>query len=264
MNGHGDDADEQLRRIYEDARLLARQPIVASGGRGDFRFPDTKDRKTELSVELLAAFLQGHRIETVLQRTIVEIMHERPHACWFNEFNVAAGCAGGGNAYNRHAVDLGRVSPVDPMLKRYDLDLFELKQWRNDLENPEFAARELFTVFAAYWHLVLRGEDPYVDARNQVNCVRLAVMAPASYFRSHGAALDRLAAPLNRLLLLFHQSLNRLKQLYGELCPVEFHPHAVVLSDELAEEDFRDFFDQERIHEHIREDRPCDCPTNVL
>ena len=73
------------------------------------RFPDTADRKTELSPKLLIAFDRSTDVEEVLQRTLVEVMHDPPNDCWFNEFNVAAGWGGGGCGYNRHAIDLGRA-----------------------------------------------------------------------------------------------------------------------------------------------------------
>ena len=274
MNGDNYILD-RLRDIYQVARERAKQPIVPSEGRGKFRFPHTSDRNTELSRRLLTAFDVYHNIELVLQKTIVEVMNEPLDQCWFNSFNVAGGWCGGGVAYNCHAVDIGRVIPVeqlcfggDQIRSRYKLDLFELKRWDNKTDDPFYAASELFTSFSAFWNLVLRRNvSPYEDTLDCNDEVRLAVMAPEQYFGHWGCDTEEprtipgglLEIDMrdlwlytgNRIFVQFHDALNLLKQEYPELMRVSFHPHAVVLKEIDDKEDFVDvYFDWESLSRH--------------
>ena len=277
MNNEGNIL-ETLREIYKEARRVARLPVVLSKGRGVPRFPDTSERKTHLSAKLLIAFDRTHDVEAVLQRTIVEVMHEPRDVGWFNEFNVAGGWGGGGTEHNRHAVDLGRIIPIeqlhikdDEILSRYKLDLFELKRWDNKSDSPYYAACEIFTCFAAFWSLVLRRDvSPYEETLNSNVGVRLAVIAPAQYFQYWGYDTERRWEPPkhkvdlrdnwlydgNRIFVQFYDALNLLKSEFPELMRVTFHPHAVVLKDIDKEEFVDDLFDWESICQHHSADTP--------
>jgi len=92
--------DAIYRQIQQE---LAGVVVVPSSMRGIPR------RELTLSAQRLRALLAGRNLEGTLERTLTSLKASDESSVWFNQLNVAGG-VGGGNGFNRAAVDLGRFS----------------------------------------------------------------------------------------------------------------------------------------------------------
>jgi hypothetical protein len=280
----------ELEPIYIQAHYDAtKKPIIDSDGRGVFRFPRTPDAKTEFSQELLSALLDAmvddRRVETVLQRTLVALMDKQNDFRWFNELNVAGGLEGIGP---RVAIDLGRLEHADigsphftnEMLPPFfNLDLFELKEWESD-DTPKEASKQLFRYLSLYWSLVLRGNvEPYEGRgdRNRVRRIRLALLAPADFFRRHGHNVEpefenvlreyvaqAELAQYTGICGAYCREMNRLRARFPDLQHVDFHPVPVVLADTISRAEFLGCFDRRAIEECLRRGRSAQSAMEIL
>jgi hypothetical protein len=242
---------EQVRAVKKRAEQLAGMPLIPSRGRGRRR------QELRLRPGRLAVLLRGHKVEEVLQRTIVALMGTRTWEVWFNELNIAGGL-GGGVAFNRVAVDLGRVTRGDPADKRC-LDLFELKDWEG-ADPPAAAANQLLEYGCLFWALVRRRVSPYQNLREKLQAVRLAVMAPAAYYQRFGCVAEAAAGLFARV----HEGLEQVKAGCPELAPLSFMPIPVVLPRTFGKGAFLDCFDRQRASELIGRGQTVNSPLEVL
>jgi hypothetical protein len=270
----------RLREIWDRIRnQFDAQIVVASNGRGAIR------REPRLSVERMQALLQGRDIEVTLERTIIAVLKDGDTHAWGNQFNVAGG-VGGGNAYNRTAVDLVRLG--GDLQNLVVLDLIELKEWNSPDEVPA-VAEQIYTYFCMFWALALRQVEPYRGWAELLEQVRLWVMAPKSFFEptprrlpttTGSELLKRLGEskglpPLQSTLppaqdtpggrfAQLHDNLEALKQDRPELAKVAFQQNEIVLGSAFSRNQFLACFDRDRLEGLVRSWAPAGSPPEVV
>jgi hypothetical protein len=223
----------RLDAIYQQIQREANGVIVVpSTMRGIPR------RELTLSPQRLRALLAGRHLEVTLERTLVSLKAGDESEIWFNQLNIAGG-VGGGNAFNRAAVDLGRFSVRDGKLW---MAFKELKSWTAK-DTPREAVEELFAYCC--WLLALRGRgvSPYNDAIWTLDGIQLHLMAPERYFVSHAGVTAAC-----RVLRQAEAELAALRPTHPELSGVSLAPAPIVLPGRLGEEGFVRCFNPDAIN----------------
>ena len=187
---------------------------------------------------MLNCFFYRGCFELMLQRTIVHIMNAPPHLIWFNEFNIASGLNDGDRKYSRFAVDLRRVRKRG---YQHRLDLFELKEWSNKADNLDDAAIQIFRYATLYVLLCARGIAPYDEPpHNDLNSVRVSVIGPADYFRTHGHPIIRYKE--NGFFRQYYDAVESLKKENPELSILDVRSARGDALHEIDRTEFRELF----------------------
>ncbi len=232
--------DAIYRKIQQEA---AGAVVVASSMRGIRR------RELALSSQRLRALLTGRNLEVTLERTLAALKSR-----WFNQLNAAGG-VGGGNGFNRAAVDLGRFY-VGAGLRCVALK--ELKSW-TATDTPREAVEEVFAYCAWLLALRRRGVSPYERDAWALDRVQLHVIAPEEYFRSHGGV-----ATACEVLRHAEVELAALRVTRPELSGVAVAPAPIVLARRFGEDDFVRCFDTDAVNCLLRSGRSAASALEVL
>jgi hypothetical protein len=217
--------DETHQQIQEQA---ASAVIVPSTMRGIPR------RRLALSPRRLRALLAGRDLEVSLERTLISLKAADKSMVWFNQFNVAGG-VGGGNGFNRAAVDLGRFSVLGGKLR---VEPKELKAWTSN-DSPREAVEELFAYCCWLLALHRRGVSPYEhEVWKKLDGIRLHLIAPEPYFTRH-----RGVATACSVLRQAEAELAALRSVHPELSGVTLAPVPIVLPGRLGPVAFVRCFD---------------------
>lgn len=239
----------QLATIHQQVQQAgASAVVVRSTRRGIPR------RELTLSPRRLRALLAGRDLEVTLERTLVSLKAGDESAVWFNQMNIAGGL-GGGNGFNRAAVDLGRFCVWDGKLW---VAFKELKSWTAK-DTPREAVEELFAYCC--WLLALRGRgvSPYNHQAWAIDGIRLHLMAPEKYFVRHGGA-----AAASSVLRQAEAELAALRTTHPELSGVSLAPAPIVLPGRLGEGAFVRCFDPNAINRLLAAGRAAASAAEVL
>jgi hypothetical protein len=223
--------------------------IVPSTMRGVLR------QELRLSPPRLVALLAHRDLEVTLERTLVALANRNEQEAWFNQLNVAGG-VGGGNAFNRVAVDLGQVTLADRALR---LHFKELKAW-NASDPPRAAIEEVFSYGALFSVLRHAGIAPYDEQPwPDVLSTRLHLIAPAEYFVRHGGV-----GAARQTLLDAEAELAALREVYPELAGVSFGLSPIVLPNRVRADYFVRCFDSSAVDALLQDGAKAASALDVL
>jgi hypothetical protein len=211
-------------------------------------------RELALSPERLRALLAGRDLEVTLERTLVSLKARDGSAVWFNQLNVSGG-VGGGNGFNRAAVDLGRFSVRNGKIS---VASKELKSWKSK-DTPREAVEELFVYCGWLLALRQRGVSPYKQDVWKVDGIQLHLIAPEKYFLWHGGM-----TAVCGVLRQAEAELAALRATHPELSGVSLSPAPIVLPGRLHEGSFVRCFDADAVNRLIAAGRSAVSASEVL
>lgn len=239
----------RLETIYTNIQKhAATAVIVPSAKRGIPR------RELFLSAPRLQALLEGHNLEPSLERSLVSLMTSEESAVWFNQLNVAGG-VGGGNGFNRVAVDLGRFTLRG---QKIGVSFKELKSWASK-DTPRTAVEQVFSYFSWFSALQQLSVAPYEQELWKLDWIQLYLIAPENYFLWHGGV-----ASVCDILRQAEAELAVLRSTHSELERVSFAAMPIVLSRRIGVRTFISCFDQERLKQLIGAESTAASALDVL